>query len=97
MKDAEKKIHCDFVVKLCGKINTSIVRVSVRDYWRAKCSCQVLENFGKNDSTTTIISQVVQNNTLGRLINRQFFWKKKAYDWEKRVAWHKPAEWSQNK
>ena len=31
MKDAEKKIHCDFVVKLCGKINTSIVRVSVRD------------------------------------------------------------------
>ena len=29
---SRKKIHCVFVVKLCGKINTSIVRVSVRNY-----------------------------------------------------------------
>ena len=34
MKCAEQK-HCDFGVKLCGKIKTSIVRVTVRDYWRA--------------------------------------------------------------
>ena len=34
MKGAEKK-HRDFEVKLNGKIKTSIVRVIVRDYWRA--------------------------------------------------------------
>ena len=32
MKGAEKKKHCDFGVKLWGKIKTSIVHVIVRDY-----------------------------------------------------------------